>query len=156
VTARRAVNTNRQGANFELTVMHDLERYGYTTLRSSGSRGAVDVIGFARDEVLLIQCKISDPLLPPKERKAVNALALHLPQVAVPLVAYRDRGTVCYRLLTGTGPKDWMPWNPEPTRQAVCSCEHVRGIHSGDTGCWWGDELTGLDCQCPGFKLRNV
>jgi hypothetical protein len=155
MTARRAVNTNRQGANFELQIMKDLDRFGYTTMRSSGSRGAVDVVAIARDEVLLIQAKISNPLLPPKGRKAVTALALHLPAVSVPLVAYRVRGKVCYRLLTGTGPKDWMLWEPEPTREAVCSCGHVKGLHADATGCWWMDMNHSADCKCQGFELEG-
>jgi Holliday junction resolvase len=126
--ARRARNTTRQGANFELQVMETLESRGYTCLRSSGSRGAVDVIGVAsRDwepadcgvfdsadctNLLFIQCKITNPRISPDERCAVIDLAHRAG--ALPLVAHRDYGQVLFRHLTGTGPKDWTRWEPVP------------------------------------------
>lgn len=123
-----ARNTTRQGANFELKVMHDLEEHGYTCLRSSGSRGAVDVVAvtpvggwvdkYMRDScgLLFIQCKITNPVIPPYERNAIQELATR--GGAVPLVAHwaKDPGTglmrVHYRQLTGPGPKDWAHWAP--------------------------------------------
>jgi Holliday junction resolvase len=115
-----ARNTTRQGANFELTVMHDLEEHGYTCLRSSGSRGAVDVVAVWGEiygpPLLFIQCKITNPVISPAERLAVQDLALRAG--ALPLVAYwaKHRTTglmaVHYRQLTGPGPKDWAPWAP--------------------------------------------
>lgn len=150
--ARRAVNTNRQGANFELKIMHDLERYGYTCHRSSGSRGAVDVMAISENRILMIQAKISQPVIPPKERKAVLALADMLRDVAVPLVAYRVGGKVGYRLLAGPGPKDWLLWEPEPVAAALCAfCEHRHGIHQEATGCWFGEAAL---CWCAGFQLK--
>lgn len=148
---RRAQNTNRQGANFELQVMHDLERFGYTTMRSSGSRGAVDVLGFADGHILMIQCKITNPVLPPKERRAVIALADTLLEYTVPLVAYRIRGRVMYRILTGTGPKDFSLWSPNPLLGALCVCGHSMAEHSWD-GCWSGV----YDCLCPAFELTST
>ena len=119
-----ARNTTRQGANFELKVMHDLEGHGYTCLRSSGSRGAVDVVAVAElgrfnlfDEtgyLLFIQCKITNPVIPPYERTAVQDLAMRA--AAIPLVAHwaADQTTglmrVHYRMLTGPGPRDWAHW----------------------------------------------
>ena len=123
-----ARNTTRQGANFELKVMHDLEEHGYTCLRSSGSRGAVDVVAVGpertefdkryglTDPLLFIQCKITNPVIPPYERNAIQELATRAG--AVPLVAHwaKDPGTglmrVHYRQLTGPGPKDWAHWAP--------------------------------------------
>ena len=131
-----ARNTTRQGANFELKVMHDLEEHGYTCLRSSGSRGAVDVVAVApllgpkwlaepSEKLLFIQCKITNPVISPAERLAVQDLSLRAG--ALPLVAYWAKaptGTltaygrelslmqVCYRQLTGPGPKDWAHWAP--------------------------------------------
>lgn len=122
-----ARNTNRQGANFELKVMHALEEHGYTCLRSSGSRGAVDVVAVGvldRDQIwegrgslLFIQCKITNPIIPPHERWAIQSLAMRAG--AVPLVAHwaADKDTklmrVHYRQLTGPGAKDWVHWAPE-------------------------------------------
>ena len=123
-----AKNTTRQGAAFELKVMHALEEHGYTCLRSSGSRGAVDVVAVApllteanwrkwgRQNTLFIQCKITNPVIPPYERIAVQDLALRAG--ALPLVAFwaKDSETklmrVHYRQLTGPGPKDWAHWAP--------------------------------------------
>ena len=122
-----AKNTARQGAAFELKVMHDLEEHGYTCLRSSGSRGAVDVVavgplreyayGEAPDaELVFAQCKVTNPLISPAERQAVQDLALR--GGARPVVAHwaKDEKTglkrVHYRQLTGPGPKDWAHWAP--------------------------------------------
>jgi Holliday junction resolvase len=120
-----ARNTTRQGANFELKVMHALEEHGYTCLRSSGSRGAVDVVAVppeqpkrepASQDVLFIQCKITNPVIPPYERNAVQDLATRAG--AIPLVAHWAADIVTglmrvhYRLLTGPGPKDWAHWAP--------------------------------------------
>ena len=128
-----ARNTTRQGANFELDVMHYLagtrpERwgsgFGYECLRSSGSRGAVDIVAVGprvpEDEwpvLLFIQCKISRPNISPADRQRVQDLATRAG--AVPLVAFRatdeDTGRVRphFRMLTGPGPKDWVAWEPE-------------------------------------------
>jgi len=122
-----ARNTTRQGAQFELDVMHALEEHGYTCLRSSGSRGAVDVVAVAplwdsgyedvQVSPLFIQCKITNPVISPAERIAVQDLALRAG--ALPVVAYRAkdpndprRKTILYRHLTGPGPKEWVPWAP--------------------------------------------
>jgi len=136
-----ARNTNRQGAQFELDVMHYLagtlpERwgpgFGYDCLRSSGSRGKVDVVAVGPVEecpvdvdhycdhsmadLLFIQCKITNRLIPPAERQALQDLALRAG--ALPLTASKAKdertGRVRphFRLLTGPGPKDWLPWEP--------------------------------------------
>lgn len=135
MSPRRARNTNRQGANFELAVMHDLAGspdgthpgYGYRALRSSGSRGAVDVVAVGpaqdhanwpwADALVFIQCKISSPVIPPYERAAVIDLATAAG--AVPVVAYKVDGRIEYRRLTGPGPKDWVYWFP-----LACACRN--------------------------------
>lgn len=140
-----ARNTTRQGAGFELTVMHHLSGcqnreepcknpqhsaytgFGYECLRSSGSRGKVDVVAVATTDgkawesvnpprLVFIQCKITNPLIPPAERIGLTDLALRAG--ALPVVAHwaTDNFTglkrVHYRQLTGPGPKDWAPWAP--------------------------------------------
>lgn len=132
-----AVNTTRQGANFELDVLHYLTGcecattrktpvhvgwtgFGYDCLRSSGSRGAVDVVavwgGIHGPALLFIQCKITNPNIGPADRNRVQDLATRAG--AVPLVAYRAQDTTTgrmrphFRLLTGPGPKDWLLWEP--------------------------------------------
>jgi hypothetical protein len=137
-----ARNTTRQGADFELDVMHYLagtqperwgDGFGYDCLRSSGSRGTIDIVAvgsetlrsldslFGRPEIkgplLFIQCKITNPQISPADRRRVQDLATRAG--AVPLVAYREKDTETgrvrphFRLLTGPGPKDWLPWEPE-------------------------------------------
>lgn len=134
-----ARNTTRQGAGFELDVMHYLagtlpERwgpgFGYDCLRSSGSRGAVDVVAVGSTDttdhwnrmygieplLLFIQCKITNPVIPPADRLKVQDLALRAG--ALPLVAFKAKDETTgrvrphFRQLTGPGPKDWLPWEP--------------------------------------------
>ena len=156
--ARKEINWNRAGANFELKIMHDLERYGYLTLRSSGSRGAVDVVAVGQSSTLVIQAKISQPVIPPAERRAVLALADRMGPSAVPLVAYREAGKVGYRLLTGPGPKDWTLWEPEPLWFAVCAlCGHQLRAHDPvqAEGCWETETGSKYSCVCDGFQLMS-
>lgn len=154
---RRARNTNRQGANFELAIMADLTRYGYTAHRSSGSHGAVDVVAVGDETTLWIQAKITSTVIPPAERRAVIDLVERVGPGAVPMSAHRDRGVVRYRFLTGYGPADWLPWEPEPLRFALCGtdgCGHARAWHTEGEGAFRGCWYTGTGpCACSRFGL---
>jgi hypothetical protein len=153
--ARRAKNTAKQGASFERQIMHDLQRYGYLTMRSAASKGPADVIAAGDREVLVIQAKLSDPQIGPTARRAVLELADRMGPTAVPLVATKNTIWVVYRVLTGPGPKDWTPWEPDPTRYAPCAvtgCGDRLGSHDG-TGCW-GHVPAGCAVKCSGFELR--
>lgn len=140
-----ARNTTRQGAAFELDVMHYLvgcnceqthavprhigwRGFGYDCSRSSGSLGKVDVWGVPPESsepdlwiapMVLIQCKITNPVIPPAERIALINLARR--GGALPVVAHRTRDNETHRIrphfrqLTGAGAKDWVPWHPERT-----------------------------------------
>lgn len=128
-----ARNTNRQGAQFELDIMHYLDGcscrdnnnprhiewdgFGYESMRSSGSRGKVDVVSVGTTSGLLfIQAKITNWLLPPADRIALQDIALRAG--ALPLVACKvtdldtRRKRPHFRLLTGPGPKDWETFYP--------------------------------------------
>lgn len=127
-----ARNTTRQGADFELAIMHYLAGtmpeewgpgFGYDCLRSSGSRGAIDVIAIGPEDhpsynatVLFIQAKRNKPYLSPADRMRVQNLALRAG--AVPLLSFMakdpETGRVRphFRILNGPGPKDWAPWEP--------------------------------------------
>lgn len=133
-----ARNTNRQGANFELDVMHYLAGtrpetwgpgFGYECLRSSGSRGKVDIVAIGAmipakppyldalpTGLLFVQAKITNPVIPPAERLGLQDLALRAN--ALPLVVYRAKDITTgrvrphFRQLTGPGPRDWLPWEP--------------------------------------------
>ncbi len=153
--ARRAKNTAKQGASFERQIMHDLQRYGYLTMRSAASRGAADVLAFGGREILVIQAKLSNPQIGPTARRAVLDLADRIGPTAVPLVATKNTIWVAYRLLTGPGPKDWTEWSPDPTRYSPCAvkgCGHRLGSHD-ETGCW-GPVTDDCKARCKGFELR--
>lgn len=140
-----ARNTTRQGAGFELDVMHYLvgckceetnaqpkhigwRGFGYDAGRSSGSRGKVDVWGVPPEAthwgkqalgappMIFIQCKITNPVIPPADRIALINLARRVG--ALPIVAYKlkdwqtQRTRPHFRMLTGPGPNDWVPWEP--------------------------------------------
>ena len=124
-----ARNTAQQGASFERRAIADLERFGYTCIRSAASKGAVDIVAVEphypgdpksvwapEHRLAFVQCKLSNPQISPAERTALNDLALRAG--AVPVVAWWTKNettglkAVHYRRLTGDGPKDWVPWAP--------------------------------------------
>lgn len=117
-----ARNTAQQGAAFERRVIALLEEYGYTCIRSAASKGAVDIVavgGFGVEDgqpVLFIQCKLSNPVIPPAERRALRDVAQRAG--ALPLVAWWQTSEATgfknshFRRLTDVGPKDWVPWAP--------------------------------------------
>lgn len=137
-----ARNTNRQGANFELDVMHYLAGtrpdtwgpgFGYECLRSSGSRGKVDIVAIGAmipakppyldalpTGLFFIQCKIkAHPLrspLTPTARMELMDLALRAGALALTASKGLDvktgRVRPHFRQLTGPGPRDWLPWEP--------------------------------------------
>ena len=129
-TRRRAVNTAAQGRDLEHAVMALLNRTGWQCMRSAGSKGVADVVAIptgvtaGRTPWLLVQCKLTNTVLPPAERLALTTLAV--PARALPLSASRaDQGhgtRVQYRKdtgmwvvfweLTGPGPFDRRPWTP--------------------------------------------
>lgn len=151
--ARRAKNTAKQGASFERQIMHDLQRYGYLTMRSAASKGPADAIAVGDRETLVVQAKLSNPQIGPTARRAVLDLADRMGPTAVPLVATKNTIWVSYRLLTGPGPKDWMPWQPALTRYAPCAgCGCRLGSHD-ETGCW-GHVPAGCAVKCSRFELR--
>lgn len=124
----RARNTARQGANLELAVMALLGRRGWTCMRSAASKGVVDVVAIPDNVLgtdwLLVQCKLTNAILPPAERVALGGLAVNAR--ALPLVASRGdtgQGTrvqyneshgmwVVFRELTGPGPNEYRQWTP--------------------------------------------
>jgi hypothetical protein len=154
---RKAKNTTRQGANFELQIMHHLSELGYDVLRSSGSRGKIDVVAVGDPHTLWIQAKISNPLLSPADRVAVIGVAdrVSLHGDAYPVVAYRIRGKVCFRMLTGYGPRDFTDFRPHLHGHAICgTCGHQHDAHARGTGCWdRGKE--DRSCGCASFILPS-
>jgi hypothetical protein len=156
--ARRARNTSAQGRAFENQIQHDLERYGYRTMRSAGSKGAADVVAFGHRTILFVQAKVSQGTVSPAERRGVLALADLYPVIGSPLTATKRSVWTDYRLLTGPGPKDWTPWEPEPLASATCAgCGHPYAEHGGSpdvTGCWGPGTDGPCVMRCPKFILR--
>ena len=143
-----ARNTNRQGAGFELEIMHYLSGcqireepcnrrnhagwtgFGYDCMRSSGSKGKIDVYaiaplwdsGYEMVEMpsLHIQAKVTTAVmrtpLSPAERQVMLELAERAG--AVPLTSSKAKDAVTgrvrphFRRLTGTGAPDWVAWEP--------------------------------------------
>lgn len=137
-----ARNTTRQGAAFELDVMHYLvgcnceathtvprhigwRGFGYDAGRSSGSRGKVDVWAVPPESsepdlwtapMVFIQCKITNPLIAPAARIALINLARR--GGGLPVVSHRARDITTgrvrphFRQLTGHRSQDWVPWEP--------------------------------------------
>lgn len=122
-----ARNTARQGAQFERRTIAYLEERGYDCIRSAASKGAVDIVAVGPTayrikmwdwpSLMFVQCKLSNPVIPPAERVALLGLALRAG--ALPVVAWWDRPEgeprkrPNFRVLTGPGPKEWAPWEPE-------------------------------------------
>lgn len=59
-----------RGAEFERRVAAALQRDGYQTFRSAGSRGKVDILALKPGQILLIQCKRNGEI----EREEWNAV----------------------------------------------------------------------------------
>lgn len=127
-----ARNTAQQGARFERQCIEYLEKHGYDCIRSAASKGAVDIVAVGPHKpanpgsllsedteggpLVFVQCKLSHPVIPPAERVALQGLALRAG--ALPVVSWWQvdentrRKRPHYRVLTGPGPKEWLPWEP--------------------------------------------
>lgn len=104
----------RKGSRIERLVRDHLQEHGYAVIRAAGSKGAADLAAFANGLVLFVSVKRTNALISPAERLALLALAEHVGIIAIPIVATKPiRQPITYRLLTGPGPKDWLPWEPK-------------------------------------------
>ena len=102
------------GARTERLIRDWLHDHGYAVVKAGGSKGAADLVAFRRGFVLFVQVKRTNAQLPPAERASLLALADILgSHIAVPVVATKPaRKPISARVLTGPGPKDWLPWEP--------------------------------------------
>ena len=62
------------GTYKERQVQRILERAGYETVRSAGSKGACDIIAWNRQNIRLIQVKFGSARLSPQERETLSQL----------------------------------------------------------------------------------
>lgn len=99
------------GRRVEWAVVHDLTANGYECTRAASSKGVADVIALKPGQALLVNVKRTTPP-GPAERADLLRVAGFIG--AVPLVALKPpRQGIEYRLLTGSGPRDWVPWSPD-------------------------------------------
>lgn len=89
---------------------------GWTQLqRSAGSKGEVDCSFYRPGRLLLLQVKRTDPQVSPAERMMLVRIAdaLGIDRTLPVTGCWPARARVpSFRLLTGPGPKDWIPWDP--------------------------------------------
>lgn len=98
------------GRRVEWAVVHDLTAAGYECTRAASSKGVADVIAIGVGLVLLVSCKRTT-MPGPAERTELLRIARLIP-VALALVALKPaRKPLQYRMLTGDGPRDWIPWS---------------------------------------------
>ena len=100
-----------RGTAFENKVKGLLISDSYYVIRSAGSKGACDLVALKPGQVLMIQVKKTNPLLPRAERIELVRVAQHVR--GLPVVAYQPvpRKPVQYRLLTGYEPSQWLPFD---------------------------------------------
>lgn len=109
------MSTASTGRRIEHLVRDDMTAHGWlVAARSAGSKGAADLVAVRPGRVAFVQVKRTDPRLSPAERERLIALADRLGHhIALPIVACKPpRRPIEYRMLTGPGPRDWMPWHP--------------------------------------------
>ena len=110
------------GRALEYQIMAELEAYGYFCVRSSGSKGPVDVVGFREDGTVFVQCK-RQRYVAPGEWNTLYFLACRLN--AIPLLAHKrmaGKGNQYFRILeakkqprTRIAPQ--VPWIPSEPGQ---------------------------------------
>lgn len=107
----------KNGTKLEYAAWHDLEENGYFVIRSAGSHGPVDLIGWKMDDIVLVQAKRNDPYLDPAARDVLIGLAALIH--ATPLSAYfhkEGRAARTVRYLTVQPRADvrtWPRWTPD-------------------------------------------
>ena len=104
------------GRAVEYAVIDDLKANGYVHMRGASSKGFCDVVAIKPGEALFVNVKRTTPP-GPAERADLLRVAGFIG--AVPLVALKPlRQGLEYRLLTGAGPRDWVPWSPDAFGEA--------------------------------------
>lgn len=103
-------NRNYQaGRRFEWNRRDDLLSRGFSCVaRTAGSKSKIDLFAIGPGAVLFVQCKDNGKIAP-LEREVLFTLAQHNPAVTHPVLATKEG----YFLLTGVGPKDRVPVEPE-------------------------------------------
>lgn len=108
------MSSYHDGRRVEYKVRDALAGAGWVVVRPAASHGAADLIAFhPRRVVAFVQVKRSGQIRPPERRRLI-AMADLLGPCGLPVVASKPpRKPLTYRLLTGTAPNEWVPWEPE-------------------------------------------
>jgi len=100
------------GSAHERRTKEKLEADGYYVIKSAGSRGVADLVAIKRDQILLVQGKLSSRL-DPKDWNQLLTVADEIGALAIVV----GRGQKMHRI---TGPKDgrggkqpWEPWTTD-------------------------------------------
>lgn len=114
------MSTASRGRRREHLVRAELERHGFHVLRSAASKGPADLIAI-RTAVVCVQVKPDTDALTPALRRRLIALADAVGAgLGVPVVATKPLGLpISWRFLTGEGPDEWLPWQPDRTEAAA-------------------------------------
>ncbi len=88
-----------RGRRFEHQVMAELERLGYWSVRSAGSKGQADIVALGPGRPLLIQCKAGMDGIASADWNALYVLACRLGATAI--VARLFRGELFMLQVTG-------------------------------------------------------
>jgi Holliday junction resolvase len=101
------------GTAFENKVKALLIADGYWCVRAAGSRGAADLVAIKSGQILLVQVKRTNPIIPRAERIELFRVAQIIR--AIPLVAFQPapRKPVEYRRLLGYEPSQWETWTSD-------------------------------------------
>jgi Holliday junction resolvase len=106
----------QQGTQFEYRTKKDLERYGYSVVRSAGSHSPTDLIAMFDGMTYCIQCK-KGGVLPPKEWNEFYDWCENAG--ARPILASKGpfgSGIIYHRLTSrkdGRGRQPLAPWEPQ-------------------------------------------
>lgn len=142
----------RNGADLERAVKTHLQDNGYLlVIKSGGSKGKVDVVGFKRGETVFVQCKRggNTPIsledwrqgrgaaaMSPADRLAFRQLALALGAVPLTCRWVKD-GTAARQLgyteLTAMGPAGNRPWTPDHALTDAIADAHADGCAPAQT-----------------------
>ena len=90
MSSRKTRGTRREHAAIE-----DLERMGYTCVRSAASEGPVDIVAYGQNHVRSIQVKSRESGVRPSELEMAIEAMRHLPRlqgVSYEVWAYRKNG----------------------------------------------------------------
>lgn len=124
------INTSQKGSRLERRVRAVLDTFCVLTIRSAGSKGLFDIMGFydADGEIgaVAVQCKAGKATVSRGELHALTQFARRMPKFHVLVVD--SRGALMYDRISGLWVKDtgivgeevskWLPKRKQPRKMA--------------------------------------